>query len=145
MKIIKIVLSVVLMMSVCLFVNTPSYANEYYFDEQIEVIEENIFMLATQSKKAKKTLSYKNSSGKVLWSVSVIGTFSYNGSSSKCTKSDVSLVINDTNWKESSKSGSLSGNKATAKAVVKCVSLGATISTISKTVTLSCSPKGELS
>lgn len=120
-------------------------SNEYYYEETIEIIEEDLVTRAIQTKTAKKTGTYKNASGQTLWSVTVTGTFTYNGSTSTCTKSNVSTSIIDTKWKIASSSSSKSGNKASATATAKCYSNGAVIATQTKTVTLTCSPTGVLS
>lgn len=99
----------------------------------------------SNTKSATKTVNYKNSKGSILWTVSVHGTFTYTGSSSKCTLSTVSTNIYDSNWKITSKSSSKSGNKAIAKATTKLYQSGVAIQTVSKTVTLTCSANGNMS
>lgn len=141
----KILVSLFISLNFVFTVLQPVSANEYYYEETIEVIEENTLARATQTKTAKKTTSYKNTSGKTLWSVTVTGTFTYNGSTSICTKSNVSTSIVDTKWKIASSSSSKSGNKASATATAKYYSNGAVIATQIKTVTLTCSPTGVLS
>ena len=57
--------------------------------------EENIVATLSRSsstKSAKRTYTYKTSSGKILWTITVTGTFTYNGSSSSCTKASVSTT-----------------------------------------------------
>ena len=99
----------------------------------------------SNTKSATKTVNYKNSKGNILWSVSVHGTFTYTGSSSKCISSTVSAISHDNNWKITSKSSSKSGNKATAKATAKLYQSGIAIQTINRTVTLTCSANGNMS
>ena len=140
----KLILSVCLIIGIASITTLPIQAEEYSYEESIEVIEESITR-TTSTKIAKKTGSYKNSSGTVLWSVTVTGTFSYNGSTSSCTKSVVSTHINNSRWSISKSSSSKSGNKATATAIAKCTSDGAVVSTVSKTVTLTCDKDGNLS
>lgn len=98
---------------------------------------------ATQTKTGKKTSSYRNSSGTVLWSVSVTGTFSYNGSTATCTSKSHSATSYSSNWSIKSVSSTKSGNSATANAVTTC--RGATGTTdYSMSVTLKCSANGTL-
>ena len=50
--------------------------------------EENIIITLSRSsstKSARRTYTYKSSTGKTLWTITVTGTFSYSGSSSSCT------------------------------------------------------------
>lgn len=122
-----------------------SNAEEYYCDETIEIISTASVTRATNSITGKKTASIKNSSGSILWSVTVIGTFTYTGSKAICTSSSVSAQSNDSRWKISSKSHSKSGNTATATASAKYYLDGSVISTQTKTVKLTCSASGKLS
>lgn len=42
----------------------------------------------TSTKTGRRVYSYESSSGKLLWTITITGTFSYTGSSAKCTKSE---------------------------------------------------------
>lgn len=99
---------------------------------------------STSTRTGSKTTSYKVD-GRTLWYVSVTGTFNYNGSTSKCTRSSVDANSYDKYWKITSKSSSYSGNKATAQATAKLYYGPLPASTISKSVVLSCSANGKLS
>lgn len=77
--------------------------------------------------------------------MTVTGTFNYNGSSATCTSSKVSTKIYNDAWKISSSSSSKSGNKATAKATGKEYFLGIAINSITRSVTLTCDGKGNVS
>lgn len=68
------------------------------------------------TKTASKTKSYKNSSGAVMWSVTVKGTFTYDGTSSRCTSCSHSTTAPGTGWSIKSASHSKAGNTATANA-----------------------------
>lgn len=141
----KIILSLCLCLSFCLMFTKTSNAEEYYCDETIEIISTASVTRATNSITGKKTASIKNSSGSILWSVTVIGTFTYTGSKAICRSSSVSAQSNDSRWKISSKSHSKSGNTATATASAKYYLDGSVISTQTKTVKLTCSASGKLS
>lgn len=98
----------------------------------------------TQSITGTKTSYDKNSSGTVLWSVSVTATFLYNGSSAVCSDCSHSTTAPSPAWtiKEASHSKSL--NTATAKATAThTTSSGSSDKTMSAKLT--CSPTGELS
>lgn len=123
----------------------PISASEYYYEETIEVIDLNVMTRSIQTKTAKKTGTYKNTNGQVLWSVTVTGTFTYNGSTSSCTKSTVSTSVVDNTWKIASSSSSKTGNKASAVATAKYYVGGTVVSTQTKTITLTCSQTGVLS
>lgn len=141
----KLILSLCLCLSFCLMFTETSNANEYYCDETIEIISTTPVTRSTKTITGKKTASVKNSSGKVLWSVTVTGSFTYTGSKATCTSSSVSAQSNDSRWKISSKSHSKSGNTATATASAKYYLDGTVISTQTKTVKLTCSASGKLS
>lgn len=53
----------------------------------------------TSTKTGRRVYSYESSSGKLLWTITITGTFSYTGSSSKCTKSEISTTCPASNWK----------------------------------------------
>lgn len=95
---------------------------------------------AKATKIGQKTKSYKNSSGTVMWSVTVYGTFSYTGSSATCTSASRSTTCPGSGWTIVSSSASKSGNTATAKATA-----GYNNSHYSLTVSLKCSANGTLS
>lgn len=137
----KLLLSICLCLTCCLIFTTKTNAEEFYYEEVIEEISSFEITRATSTKTAKKTANIKNSSGDVLWSVTVTGTFSYNGSTSTCT----SATAYNSYWKIYSHSSSKSGNTASATATAKNYFDGTVISTLKKTVTLTCSPTGTLS
>lgn len=99
---------------------------------------------ATQTKSGKKTASYKNSSGTVLWSVSITATFSYTGSTATCTSKSHSATSYASSWSIKSVSSTKSGNSATAKAVATYKD-GSLSTDYTKSVTLTCSANGTLS
>lgn len=134
----------------------PAPSNTYpakyeYFDDgsyMVTTITESSSILtrASGSKTASKTSTYHSGSGSALWSVTVTGSFSYTGSSAKCTSSSVSANSYSSLWKINSKSASKSG--ATAKATAKAYqynSNGKYITSVTKTVGLTCSINGNLS
>lgn len=95
---------------------------------------------AKSTASGQKTKKYKNSSGAVMWSVTVYGTFSYNGSSATCTSATRSTTCPGSGWTIVSSSASKSGNTATAKATAEYNN-----SHYSLTVSLKCSANGTLS
>ena len=86
----------------------------------IEVtIEEIPTLTRSNTKKGNKTTYYKNTYDVILWSVKTSGTFTYDGSTAKCTASSVDTQCPAINWKlsniRSSKSGASAYGYATAK------------------------------
>ena len=102
-----------------------------------------ITMSAAKTITKTKTAQYKNSSGEVLWSVSIKGTFTYDGKTSKCTSCSHSTTAPSKYWSIKSCTSTKSGNKATATVVA--LQKGLATNTVTKTITISCSPKGVVS
>lgn len=100
---------------------------------------------ATSTKTGRKTSSYKTSSGTLIWSITINGTFTYNGSTAKCTKATISTSCPNSSWRLSNKIAKKSNNTASASATSKKYVNGICIKTINRTVTLSCSKTGTLS
>lgn len=80
-----------------------------------------------------------------MWSVSIKATFTYNGSTSKCTSCSHSTTAPGKTWSIKSCTSSKSGNKATAKAVATQTGSDGSKYNISRTVTISCSKNGKIS
>lgn len=128
--------------------NNTSYIEEIFDDGsyiEITIDEGNTNTRSSITKK--KTATYKGSSGIVYWSVTVQGTFNYNGKTSTCTSSSVSTANYSSVWKLSNKKASRSGAIASASVTAKQYhSNGTTVlQTINKTVKLTCDKNGNLS
>jgi hypothetical protein len=121
--------------------NTTYYENGYYYEISISVTNS----VARSAKEGSKTIYCKNSAGKTMWSLTVKGTFTYNGSTSSCTSASASTSIIDATWKITNKSSSKSGNTAKATATAICYLNGNPINSATKTVSLKCSASGKLS
>lgn len=91
-----------------------------------------------------KTNNYKNGDGEIMWSVTVNGTFTYNGTTSSCTSVSRSTSAPGANWTIKSSSCSKSGNCATATATATYRYLLFS-DDYSMTINLYCSPYGILS
>lgn len=127
-----------------------SYIEEVYADGSYwkVTIEEHAIpsLRAAQSKSGSKTGKYMDKNGKVLWSVTVTGKFTYNGTSASCTKSSVSVLNGSINWTVSDQSAWRSEATAYASAIGhEKNSLGHNVRNIYRQVFLTCSPRGKLS
>ncbi len=96
------------------------------------------------TKTATKTKEHCNNYDEVMWSVTVRGTFTYNGSTSSCTAVSHSTTAPSSYWTIKNSSSSRSGNKATATATAT-LKVGSTSNDATMTVTLTCSANGTLS
>ena len=130
-------------------ITIENLANGDYYETIIETNDETsneATPLATTKYITKtKTTYYKNSSGAVLWSVSIKATFSYNGSTSKCTSCSHSTTAPGELWSISSSSSSKTGNSATATATAVYKPLSGSSQTFTKSVTIQCSAAGVVS
>lgn len=122
--------------------------NGYYFETVIE--DEKSPMLSEARATTKyitktKTTQFKNSSGDVLWSVSIKATFSYDGTTAKCTSCTPSASSFASTWTIKSVTSSKSGNSATAKAVATHTGPSGATQDITKSVTIKCSATGVVS
>lgn len=107
------------------------------------IIYENTLARATKS--GTKTVNYRNAAGNIVWSVSVHGNFTYNGSTSSCTSSTVSTTCPSNLWKIISKSARKSGSSAIGEATAKLYYNGILKQTLTREVRLTCSESGTLS
>lgn len=96
------------------------------------------------TKSGSKTKEYENAAGELLWSVTVYGTFTYNGTTSSCTSASRSTAAYGSDWSIKSSSASKSGNCATATATATKKNLFGS-QDYTATVNLYCSPYGILS
>ncbi len=92
-----------------------------------------------------KTTSYKNADGKVLWKISLTATFTYDGSTSKCTKCSHTASAPASTWSIKSSSSSKSHNKATATVIAVHSDVWGIKIPYKKTITLTCSADGKIS
>lgn len=120
----------------------------YYDDGSYDVITITVDMKATRATGTKTgmiTKDRRNSDGKLEWRASMKATFTYDGSTSRCTSVDSpSVVIYDNTWSLDSKSCSKSGNTATGNiTMAKKLLLGS--GKVPITLTLSCDKNGNLS
>lgn len=154
-KILPLVLIFVLILSTqAVFANdeNKSMSVEYLPDgsRYVTIIEDvptsgiQLFAAAKTETKS-KTAYYENAAGDVMWWVKVTGTFTYGNGTSKCTSAKGTAAAENKMWKVSNISESKSGNSASAKATGKRYTDGSVVQTLTKTVTLKCSPTGVFS
>ena len=116
-----------------------------YFQVTIMETSSDAVRRATNTKTGSKVYNYVDSNHKSLWTITVKGSFTYNGSTSKCTNSSVSVKSYVSNWTVSGAKAWKSGSTAYASAQGKMKNvLGQTTKTVNKQVSLTCSPSGKL-
>ena len=116
-----------------------------YIEEQIDCSPTVSLFSTTSTKYGHKTATYKSSSGNTIWTITVSGIFTYNGKSSKCTKSTVTTTCVNSNWKITNKSSKKVDSTATASATATKYTNKVAVQTIKRAVSLSCSKSGKLS
>lgn len=114
-----------------------------YYVTVIEEEDSNPALRTTATKS--KTRTYYSASDVAQWYVKVTGTFTYGNGTAKCTSSSVSTKVYAPNWSIASKSASKSGNKAIATATANHSRLGEVLTSMTQTVTLTCSATGQFS
>lgn len=122
--------------------------NGYYYETiivDVETEENNSIRASSNSITKTKTTQLKNSSGTVLWSVSITATFTYDGSTSKCTSCTPSAKAYASTWSIKSVTSSKSGNSATATAIAVQTTAAGTTYEYTKSVTIKCSATGVVS
>lgn len=122
--------------------------NGYYFETTIEDTSSSrgsVPNIPADYITKTKTTKMKDSSGNVLWSVSITATFFYDGTTSRCTTCTPNATSNSSTWSIKSVSSSKNGNSATATAVAINTSSIGQERELTKSVTISCSPAGVVS
>ena len=123
------------------------YLEDGYYT--VTYIENNSIIVPDASTQATtvtktKTKNFLNSAGEVMWYVKVQGTFTYDGSTSKCTSVAHKAAAKGSTWSIVSASSSKSGNTATAKATARHTS-AVGYDDYTRSVTLTCSKTGVFS
>ena len=108
-------------------------------------IESEASTRATSTKTGSKIDRFYDSDGVLQWTITLKGTFTYNGSTSTCTNSEVSYSVSDSKWKVKEAVASKSGSSAIGDFVVKRYALLIPVQTESVHMTLTCSANGTLS
>ncbi len=122
--------------------------NGYYYETTItdEMPTDTLVSRGSNNYTTKtKTTQLKNSSGAVLWSVSITATFYYNGTIAQCTSCTPSAKAYTSTWSIKSVTSSKNGNSATATAITTQTGAAGTTQNIPKSVTITCNPKGIVS
>lgn len=147
----KFIISLVMILSI---INIQSLYALNTITQIVEVFDDGSYIestitfintKATNTRVAKKTENYKNASGNTMWSITVTGTFTYDGISSKCINAEGSSKSNNANWKVSKPTARKFGNTASASGEGKRYISLVCVETISRTVNLSCDKNGKVS
>lgn len=141
-----LVLLTLLIFSFCFPVCAAEQKSMIYLDDgsyivtTIAVLPDDSSARATSSISGQKTSEYYNSSNEKVYSLTVIGSFSYNGISATAVDASYDYSIYQSGYSFVSGSARCTGASATASATFKQIS-----ASYSASVTLSCSANGTLS
>ena len=101
---------------------------------------------ATYEQPGSKTITFKDSNGKILWKYTLSAIFVVNpGVSATCKSASGTPFIYDNSWSVVSNKPSRSGNKATGTITMQKKLLGTVVQTTTQTVNLTCDANGNLS
>lgn len=116
-----------------------------YFETTVTTNPQKL-ILYTKNKatSGNKTITHYSSKNIKLWSLTVYGSYTYNGSSSTCTSCSSSKKIYNSNWKVTITSTKKTNNLASTTGKGKHYTNGNIDKTITKTVSLRCAPNGTL-
>lgn len=149
-KIILFLLTMIMMLSIVPIASATQESSNYieYLDDGsylVVSIESGGISRITNTKTAKKTITHKESDGEILWSATLKGSFSYDGSSATCTSSNITYSVTNNAWKITSATATESENKSLGNIIAKKYTLGIPFKTIEKTITIACSANGTIS
>lgn len=119
------------------------YEDGSYIESTIEQNDQEGYVRSSTVSGSKK-YSYKNSSGKVIWTAVLHGNFTYNGTSAKCISTSLTVSISNHSGKVTEKNNYASGSSAVGKMVTKRYVSGVAVQTVSRTLKLTCTVSGKL-
>lgn len=99
----------------------------------------------TMDKKvASKEYAYYSANEVLLWTVTLTGYFSYDGTSSTCTYSAINVDIINESWELISGTSTESGNTATANVIIGRRLLGVIVNKKTVNISISCDANGNI-
>ncbi|MBE5938284.1 MAG: hypothetical protein E7265_09685 [Lachnospiraceae bacterium] len=128
---------------------TTTFSNGAYIETYISIPSATITsgMKAFSSNNTitrTKTSYYKNSAGTILWSIAIEATFTYDGTTAKCTYCTYKTACYSSSWKIKYASCSKSKNTATAT-VTATHYINNTSNDITQNVKITCNKNGIIS
>ena len=117
----------------------------YYFDDgsyMTVTVSQN--MPRSTSVKGNKVFNFYGSDGVEQWRAELIGIFTYDGTTATCTSCVCNVTITDTDWSYTQKRCYVNGGSALCDLTMVKKWLGITIRTEEMTLSLTCSPTGQL-
>lgn len=159
-KSISIILSIILVCSCSILpMNAENTYQKTYEDATVIMFEDGSYLTispiqsyvsnsraTSTTKNAHRTYTFTNSSDEVQWQFVLNATFSYvYGSSVTCTNANYNYTINESSWKFSNGSTSISGATAYGYGTFKNKVLFVTTKTVNAELAITCDVYGNLS
>lgn len=91
-----------------------------------------------------KYCNYFDSEGKLLWTVCLKGTFTYNHRKAVCVDSEITCEISDSDWRLISSDHSQENNSAKGSFAIRQYKLGVPLKLVEKELTLTCDKDGNV-
>jgi hypothetical protein len=146
---IAVLLCLIMLFTLMSFPVSASEPKDILVKRTVEILENGdtitteIYECAIQPRSGKNgyaTATYVNAAGTAIWQLTVTGSFTYNGVSSRATSADATVYINNTtNAKFVSKNAYTSGATATGTATVTYLD-----SRTTRSASVSCDKNGNL-
>ena len=148
MKLLKIVTAILLVFS---FLPTFSHAGAIT-ETEIILFDDGCYMTVeltvahsrSSSRSVSKTYRYHNFLGSEEWYATLSGSFTYDGNTSKCTLSGVTIGISNTNWYIISRDDYAQGDTAYGTVVMGYKLLGITTDTETLNMSMTCDKNGNI-
>lgn len=147
-RILTFILILMILSPICLAAENTSTAEKMICFEDGSYIEIELYSIdgrATSYKTGGKTYTYYNDKDEVEWKATILGSYTFNGTTSTCTDCSIRIDIINTNWYEISQETSYSGNTAYATLTMGRKLLGVKVGERTIDLTLSCDKNGNLS
>lgn len=120
--------------------DTLHFSNGSYITIQIK----ESYARAAASKNAEKIYTYCDIWGNEKWRITLTGSFTYDGNTSKCTLSGVIIGITDTNWYIISRDDYAQGDTAYGTVVMGYKLLGITTDKETLNMSMTCDKNGNI-
>lgn len=111
---------------------------------RIETVIREVPVRASNARVYSKESNCYDEDGNLDWTITLNATFTYDGVTAKAPSASVSVTIHDSDWEVVSKYASTSGAVAKADVTLSRSALGVVVEKPSYTVTLSCTPDGNI-
>lgn len=140
-----VIFSILFMFPVISYADDSALGGQPGDDFYIVVTTQEYITRSSNTRSGNKIYTGYSGDNSVAWEIILSASFKYDGTTSSCTSSSCSVIINDNSWIAASHSSSKSGNTAYGTATLKHQVLGVVTSTSTHNLSLTCDKNGNLS